>query len=232
VLNGDDVSPALKRGARETLAAVHGALLRLLHPIVPFVTEELWLTLCARRGIESATIMLEDYPAPADFGPDADAGAEIEWLKGFIVGIRQIRGEMNLSPSRPLRVQLQGYGDRDRQRVEANRLCIDRLARIERIDWLGPEEKAPGAATALLGDMRILIPLAGLVDTGKEIERLEKQLAKLARDIEQTQKKLANERFVANAPPDVVGKERERADELDQRSMQLRRQLETLREIG
>jgi valyl-tRNA synthetase len=231
VLTSEDSPTALKRGARLTLAAVLDALLKLLHPIIPFVTEELWLKLCERRGQLSPTIMLERYPAPADFSADREAGDEIEWLKGFIVGVRQIRGEMNLG-SKPLPVRLQGYSEQDRQRVDANRLCIDRLARIASIDWLAADEQAPGAATALLGEMKILVPLAGLVDAAKEIDRLEKQLARIARDLDQTRRKLGNDNFVANAPAEVVAKERERASDFGQRTRQLEQQLGMLREIS
>ena len=232
VLTSDDVSAAAKRGGSQTLATVLDALLKLLHPVAPFVTEELWLALNDRLGRDAETIMLERYPASADFTTDAEADAEVEWLKGFIVGVRQIRGEMNLGPNRPLPVRLRGFGDLDRRRVDANRRLIERLARVESIDWLRPDEESPGVATALLGEMQILIPLAGLVDATKEIERLEKQLARLAKDRDQTEKKLGNERFVANAPADVVAKERERSADLGQRQAKLESQLEKLREIA
>ena len=232
ILNGDDIPRACKRGACETLAAVLAALLKLLHPIIPFVTEELWLALEHRLGRDAETIMLEPYPETGDFEADADSVAEIEWLKGFIAGVRQIRGEMNLSAGRPLPVQLRGFSDLDRKRVNGNRLFIDRLARVESITWLRPSEKPGGVATALLGEMQILIPLTGLVDTGREIERLEKQLAKLARDLDQTAKKLGNGQFVANAPPEVVAKERDRAADLEQRQAKLKSQLEKLADIA
>ena len=232
ILDGDDVPPELKRGARETLTIVLDTLFRLLHPIIPFVTEELWLALGERLGETRQTIMLESYPKATDFDVDAEADSEIEWLKGFIISVRQIRGEMNLSPSRPLPVRLQAYTDRDRKRVDANRHFIDRLARIESITWLETNEKSEGSATALLGEMQILIPLAGLIDTEKEIDRLERQLHKLSNDLRQTEKKLNNERFVANAPAEVVKKERDRASELEQRRDQLLNQREKLREIA
>jgi len=232
ILNGDDVAPALKRGARSTLGIVLGALLKLLHPIAPFITEELWLGLCNRLGHESATIMLEPYPTADDFAADASADAEIEWVKQFIVGIRQIRGEMNLSRGLPLAVRLQGFTDLDRERVARNRLFIDRLAAIAAIDWLEPDAKAPGSATALVGQMRILIPLAGLIDVDKEIDRLEKQLVKIDKDLALTGRKLGNAQFVANAPAEIVAKERERAAELAARRAQFDRQLLTLREIA
>jgi len=232
ILNGDNVSPAVKQGARETLAVVLGAIFRLLHPIIPFVTEELWLALCAKLDRSSDSIMIEAFPRADDFGSDLEACEEIEWLKGFIVGVRKIRGEMNLSPSRPLAVKLEGYTELDRGRVEATDIYIERLARVESIEWLAPGETAPGSATELLGEMRILIPLAGLIDATKEIDRLDKQLLKLAKDFDLTDKKLNNQRFVDNAPAEVVAKERERATELEQRRSQLQNQLKKLREIA
>jgi valyl-tRNA synthetase len=231
VLSGDGASQALRRGARDTLVTVLGAVFRLLHPIVPFVTEELWLALSERTGQASATIMLEDFPEAETFDSDADSTSEIEWLKGFIVGVRQIRGEMNLSAGRPLPVRLAGASDLDRLRVTRNRAYIDRLARIESIEWLEADASQRGVATALLGDLRILIPLAGLVDPAREIDRLEKQLRKLADDLGQTERKLGNERFVANAPADIVAKERERAADLADRRLRMTTQLEKLREI-
>jgi valyl-tRNA synthetase len=231
VLTGDQVPAARKRAAQETLATVLNALLRLLHPIAPFVTEELWLSLGDRLGLSSETLMLEAFPAAGDFAEDPEANAEIDWLKGFIVGIRQIRGEMNLSPGRPLPVRLQGYSDEDRARVERNGAYIERLGRVEKIDWLAPDDIPPGVATALLGEMRILIPLAGLIDVALEVERVEKQLGRLGKDEAQTRGKLANERFVRNAPEDVVRKEHERAAEFALRRHQLESQLATLREI-
>jgi valyl-tRNA synthetase len=231
ILNGEDVDPALKRGAGNTLASTLGSVLRLLHPITPFITEELWLALSDRLGRESATIMLEPYPKSDDVAADADADAEIEWLKGFIVGVRQIRGEMNLSPSLKLPVKLDAYATLDQQRVESNRLYIERLARVDSIAWLTPGESAPGAATALLGEMKILIPLAGLIDAGREIDRLGKQVDKVDKDLKQCASKLANERFVNNAPAQVVAKERARAAELEQRKAQLASQIDKLREL-
>jgi valyl-tRNA synthetase len=232
VLGGDGVSAALRRGARETLTTVLGTLFQLLHPIVPFVTEELWLALSAKSGRSSATIMLESYPEAERFPRDDEAAAEIEWLKGFVVGVRQIRGEMNLSASRPLPLSLAGGGGLDRQRVASNRTAIDRLARIASIEWLEAGAAPRGVATALLGDLRILIPLAGLVDPAREIDRIEKQLRKLAEELAQTERKLGNERFVANAPADIVARERDRATDLTARRGRMAAQLEKLREIA
>jgi valyl-tRNA synthetase len=232
VLGGTGASIELRRGARETLTTVLGCVFRLLHPIVPFVTEELWLALCTRTGRQSATIMLESYPAIGEFAHDGDAEAEIDWLKGFVVGIRQIRGEMNLSAGRPLPVLLAGGSELDRQRVARHGPSIDRLARVASIDWLEAGASPRGVATALLGELRILIPLSGLVDPGLEIERIGKQLRKLAEELAQAEKKLGNERFVANAPAEIVQKERARAAELAERRSRMETQLGKLREIA
>jgi valyl-tRNA synthetase len=218
--------------ARETLAVVFGALCKLLHPLIPFVTEELWLELCTKLGTSSSTVMLERFPESADFAADAQAVTEIEWLKAFIIGIRQIRAEMNLSPGKALPVKLAGATAADRARVATNRAYIERLARVADIEHLEDSAAVRGAATALLGEMRILVPLAGLVDVGAEITRLDKQLARARKDLEACRRKLDNASFVSNAPAEIIAKERERAAELTQRSDQLSAQLTRIREIA
>jgi valyl-tRNA synthetase len=218
--------------ARETLADVLGAVCKLLHPLIPFVTEELWLELCQKLGTPSATIMLERFPESADFAADAQAIAEVEWLKAFIIGIRQIRAEMNLSPGKTLPVKLAGASATDRARVTANRAYIEKLARVADIELVDEGDAVRGAATALLGEMRILVPLAGLVDASAEIARLDKQLARARKELEACQRKLDNASFVNNAPAEIIAKERDRAAELTQRSEQLSAQLSRIREIA
>ena len=231
ILGDADSQPAQRRAARRTLAEMLGALCKLLHPLAPFVTEELWLALCAKLGVESPSVMLERFPEVDDFPADPAAEAEVEWLKAFVVGIRQIRGEMSLSPSKPLPVKLAGASAADRARVAANGAYIRKLARVAEIEHVAEGALVRGAATALLGDMRILVPLAGLVDVGAEIARLEKQLERARKDLDGCTRKLGNAEFLRNAPPDVVAKERARADELMQRITQLELQLQRLREI-
>jgi valyl-tRNA synthetase len=211
---------------------VLGALCKLLHPLIPFITEELWLALCTKLGTSSSTVMLERFPESEDFAADAEAVAEIEWLKAFIIGIRQIRAEMNLSPGKALPVKLAGASARDRVRVAANRAYIEKLARVSDIEHVEGSVAVRGAATALLGEMRILVPLAGLVDVGAEIARLDKQLARAQKDLEGCRRKLDNASFVSNAPAEIIAKERERAAELTQRTDQLSTQLARIREIA
>jgi valyl-tRNA synthetase len=232
VLTDPDADPALKRGAQTTLVEVLGALLKLLHPLIPFVTEELWLDLCRQRSRDSATVMLEPFPEQHDFADDPAADEEIAWLKGFVVGIRQIRGEANLARSVPLTVRLADTTAADRSRVEQHATVLKKLAGLEHIELVAPGIAVKGAATALLGGMRILVPLAGLIDVAGERERLGKQLARTRDDLVKAGRKLENQNFVANAPEEVVAKERARVTEFEQRAQQLEQQIARLAEIG
>jgi valyl-tRNA synthetase len=232
VLADPNAAPARKRGTQETLVAALGALLRMLHPLIPFVTEELWLELCRQTGRASDTVMLEPFPVDTDAAHDAEAEAEIDWLKGFVIGVRQIRGDSNLPRSTALNVQLADATPLDRERVERHRAQLERLAGIGQIDILAAGATVKGAATALLGGMRILVPLAGLIDVASERDRLGKQLARARDDLAKARRKLDNQSFVANAPPDVVAKEQSRVADLDQRAAQLEQQLARLADLG
>jgi valyl-tRNA synthetase len=232
VLTDPRADPALRRGAQRTLVEVLGSLLKLLHPLMPFVTEELWLELAKKRGLRSETIMLEPFPRQAEFEADATAEAEIDWIKGFVGGIRQIRGEANLPRTATLRVQLADATATDRQRVDRHGGHLRKLAGLERIEFLAPGASTKGAATALLGALRILVPLAGLIDVAAERDRLGKQLAKTADDLGKVQRKLDNQNFVANAPPEIVAKEHARIAELTQRAQQLEQQIARLADLA
>jgi len=231
VLTGDAASEDQQRATRATLADVLGALLKLLHPLIPFVTEELWLQLCRKTGVQSETIMLERISEPDSFAVDTEAEAEITWLQEFIVGVRQIRGEMNISPGKKLPVQLAGSTADDRRRIERLDDYIKKLAGVRDIELIDADATVSGAATALLGEMRILVPLAGLIDVDVERERLSKQLTRVRLDLDRCRSKLENSKFVSNAPDDVVAKERERADDCMLRAGQLEQQLRRLNEL-
>jgi valyl-tRNA synthetase len=231
VLNDPNADSARKRGTQETLVATLGALLRLLHPLIPFVTEELWLELCRKTQRSSDTIVLGPYPAEADAPFDADAEAEIAWLKGFVIGMRQIRGDSNLPRSTPLTVRLADTTELDRARADRHSAQLQRLAGIERIEVLPAGAAVKGAATALLGSMRILVPLAGLIDVTAERDRLGKQLARTRDDLVKCRRKLENQSFVANAPEDVVAKEQARAADFEQRAAQLEQQIARLADL-
>lgn len=232
ILQSDESSDAQKRGTRQTLIEVLEATLRLLHPLMPFVTEEIWQTVAARANIEGKTIMLRPYPEVNPDAADADAVADIEWVQQFILGIRQIRGEMDISPGKPLPVVLQGASDSDRQRIATQSLLLQRVGRVESIALLGDNEEPPAAATALLGDMRLLVPMQGLIDIDAERARLTKHQDKIKIDLQRSSGKLGNENFVNNAPADVVTQERARVAEFEKAIAQLTEQLEKLHELA
>ncbi len=232
ILTSGDADAAEQRAARATLAEVLGGLCKLLHPLIPFVTEEIWLKLCAKTDVESATVMLERMPETDDFPRDADAEGEMAWIQGFIVGIRQIRGEMNIGRAQTLPVKLAGASASDRRRLADHGTYLKRLAGIRTVDFVAADEDVPGAATALLGEMRILVPLAGLIDVAQERERLGKQLSRVRADLEKAERKLGNTKFVNNAPPEIVTKERNRAEEFALRADQLEQQLKRLTDLS
>jgi len=224
VLNDDNASDAAKCGTRQTLVRVLETILRLAHPIVPFISEEIWQRVAPLAGVEGETIMNQLYPAHDDAQIDAEAIAEIGWVKDFVLGVRKIRSGMNIDPRKALPVLLQNGSEEDRQRLDANHHYLASLGRVESIDWLGDEE-SPESATALVGDMKLLIPMAGLIDKEAEQARLGKELDKKRGDLERTEKKLGNASFVDKAPAAVVDKEKAKADDLRSAITQLEIQL-------
>ena len=231
VLQSDESSDAQKRGTRQTLIEVLEATLRLLHPMMPFVTEEIWQTVAQRADIAGDTIMLRPFPEVSDAATDSEAVANIEWVQQFILGIRQIRGEMDISPGKPLPVILQGANAEDQRRAESEAILLQRVGRVASVRMLNEAEEPPAAATALLGDMRLLVPMKGLIDIEAERARLSKQQDKVRVDLQRSSGKLSNEKFVNNAPPEVVTQERERIAEFEKTIAQLSEQLEKLDEL-
>jgi valyl-tRNA synthetase len=210
VLQSESAPAELKLGTRRTLAEVLESLLRLIHPLMPFITEEIWQQVAPRAGVEGETIMLQPYPAGDAVDRDDDAVADIEWVREFILGIRQIRGEMDISPGKALPVLLEGASDADLRRVEAHAELLERVGRVQSIATLEAGEAPPPAAMALLGDLRLLVPMKGVIDVAAEQARLGKQREKLKAELDRALGKLANEKFVNNAPAAVVSQEKER----------------------
>ncbi|KGM55198.1 valyl-tRNA synthetase [Lysobacter arseniciresistens ZS79] len=213
-LNGDDATAA--DSTRHTLLHVLERLLALLHPLVPFVTEELWQQVAPRLGIgggdEAATIMLRPYPQAGDLDTSgfAAAAADVEWLKAMVSALRRVRSELNVALSRQVTLLLAGASDADRTRTARFDASLRFLTRLERIDFIDDADTAPAAATAVVGELRLLVPLEGLVDLGAERTRLDKELKKVDGEIARCEGKLASDTFVSNAPPAVVEQERKR----------------------
>ena len=228
VLQSDEASATQKRGTRRTLIESLETILRLLHPLMPFITEEIWTQVGPRAGAKGETVMRRSFPKADDAQQDAEAEGELEWIKQFILGIRQIRGEMDISPGKVLPVLLEGASETDREFAERNLALVGRVGRVESVRALDAGEDAPASATALLGNMRLLVPMAGLIDVVAEVARLGKQRERVLADLARSQGKLGNERFVNNAPATVVTLERERVAEFEQQLAQLDEQLARL----
>jgi valyl-tRNA synthetase len=228
ILNSDDASEAAKRGTRQTLVQVLEQLLRLAHPIIPFITEEIWQRVAPLAGVSGETVSLQPYPVADALRIDAQAVEEMEWVMQFILGIRKIKGEMNIAPGKMVPVLLANTTANDRQRVADNRAYLDFLARTESIEILTSDDEAPESATALVGEMQVLIPMAGLIDVEAERQRLQKEIGRLSSDQERTEKKLSNPNFVDKAPEVVVQKERVKLEESKTALENLQQQLEKL----
>ena len=209
-LNGDDDDAA--DSTRHTALYVLEALLRLLHPLVPFVTEELWQQVAPRLGIQAETISLQPYPVASDYAADdyAQAGIDVEWLKDMVSALRRVRSELGVSPGKQVRLLLQEGNDNDRKLADRYASQLSFLLKLESIEWLQANGQAPASAVAIFGELKLLVPLEGLVDLEAERTRLDKEIKRVEIEITKCNGKLASETFVQNAPPAVVEQERKR----------------------
>jgi valyl-tRNA synthetase len=231
VLYSDDAADALKRGTRRTLIQVLESTLRLLHPFMPFITEEIWQRVAPLVGVSGDTIMLCDYPQCDPQLVQAGANSDIEWLKAVIIAVRNIRGEMNIAPGREIPLLLKNGSDRDQQRLQQNRALLGKLAKLGHIEWLSPGQESPQSATQLVGSLELLVPMADLIDKDAEIARLGREIDKLNKDLARNRGKLANPAFVAKAPAAVVAKEQEKVTAQEQAVALLQQQLESIQTL-
>ena len=231
VLNNDEATEAEKRGTRHTLINVLESLLRLLHPLMPFITETIWERVAPLSALEfkdGDSIMVQPFPSVDAAKQDEQVLSDIEWVKRFIVGIRNIRGEMDIAPSKPLPSLLRNVSSEDERRLSISRTFIDRLARLESVTVLKAGEEAPASAAALVGEMEILIPMAGLIDKEAELARIAKAMAKLEQEVIRFKGKLSNEKFVSNAPEAVIEKEKAKLADSESQLAKLKAQQETI----
>ncbi len=217
---------------RTTLLQVLEVLLRAAHPIMPFITETIWREVAPRlaphSGKPSGTVMLQHYPLVDEFKDDPEAARAIEWLKGIVLGIRTIRGEANIKPGLAVNLLLQGGDNNDRELADACEPLVKRLAKVDRIDWLADGLAAPANALTVVGTLKVMVPLAGLIDLDAEKDRLRKEIERLKGEVQRINNKLANEKFVANAPADVVDKERAKSADAAGKLTTLEAQLKSL----
>jgi valyl-tRNA synthetase len=228
ILFNAEATNAQKTGTRRTLVRVLETILRLVHPFMPFITEEIWQIIQPLSGATGATIMLASYPEADDSKIDQQALSDVEWLQAVILGVRNIRGEMNISPAKDLPVLFKNGTAEDQQRLHNNQQFLKKLASLESVTWLSAGNAEPMSATALVGTMEILVPMAGIIDKDAEIVRLTKESGKLEIEITKTETKLSNNEFVAKAPEAVVAAERARVAEHKIAIEKLREQIQKI----
>ncbi len=222
------VDVKIKHHTRRVLLEVLETSLRLLHPIIPFITEEIWQPVAKQLSLSGDTISLQRFPLSNNDFVDVDSLQEMEWCRQFINGIRKIRATMNISPAKPLPVLLQNWSEQDKQRFRVSENYIRSMAKLQSIKWLN-DESAPESVTALAGEMKMLIPLAGLVDKQAENARLEKEINKLESNLSSSNARLDNPDFTAKAPAEVVNNERSRVQRMCKSLHQLKEQLDKIR---
>ncbi len=228
-LNSED--PRIQAGTRQTLIEVLESILRLTHPIMPYITEEIWQRVAPLAGVEGPTIMQQAYPLTDPRRVDLDSEAAMNWLMGLLLGIRRIRGEMNIAPGKPLPVMLDQGTPSDRELLDKNREFIQKVGRVESLSWLEKGQSAPESAIALVGDLKLLIPMKGLIDKDAELARLDREIQRVSKELPRLEGKLGDVAFVSKAPPQVVEKEKARLGELQAMLKELDAQLEKIRAL-
>ncbi len=228
VLWDESASLERQRGTRRTLVRVLETALRLAHPFMPFITEEIWQRVAPLAGKSGPTLMLQPWP---EFNPeriDEAAEGDIVWVKAFMLGIRQIRAEMNISMAKRIDVVLGDASESDQRRLVDNEPLLKKLAKLDSVRILTQGEEPPMSATALVGDMQVLVPMAGLIDKDAELARLDKEIGRLDGEVKRVGGKLGNAGFVDKAPAEVIDKERAKLAEAEQAKARLVEQRERI----
>ncbi|TNF17653.1 MULTISPECIES: valine--tRNA ligase [Pseudomonas] len=205
-----------QRGTRRTLVRVLEVILRLAHPFMPFITEEIWQRIKGQAAVQGDTLMLQPWPVANETRIDAAAEGDIEWVKQLMLGVRQIRGEMKISMAKRIDIIVANASAEDQRRLADFEPLLNKLAKLESVRVLAAGEEAPMSATTLVGEMEVLVPMAGLIDKDAELARLDKEIGRLEGEVKRVGGKLSNEGFVAKAPAEVLEKERAKLAEAEQ----------------
>ena len=232
VLTDSSASEAARRSTRHTLITVLEETLRLTHPFLPFMTEELWQQVGSKAGATGATIMLQSFPEVRPAAVDSDADAEMTWVKEVVNATRNIRGQMDISFARKIPLLFHSGDEQDRNHLSANLNLLKFLIKPEELTWLAADTPLPPSATHVVGNMEVCVPLEGLIDKKLELERLTKEIARLEKDRIRTAGKVANPDFVAKAPEAVVAKERAKLEEIDSTMQKLGREAQRISALG
>ena len=231
ILNSDAATQAQKLGTQQTLARILESVLRLAHPFLPFLTEELWQKVPATVRLSGDTIMLQPFPVADEKLINDAASKDVDWLKTVVTGVRNIRGEMDISPARQVPILFSNGSTEDQERLDKFSRELTFLVRPESLTWLGDNAEKPMSATALVGEMELLVPMAGLIDKEAELARLDKEIDRKQKDRAKTEGKINNPSFVEKAPEEVVQKERDKLQDLDSALEKLNEQRVSIDEI-
>ena len=224
----EEKNPENARATRFVLIFILEKTLRLLHPFMPFITEEVWQKIAPLISINGQSIMMESYPTYDRKNIDEEAEEHIEWLKGVILSIRNIRGEMDISPAKSINILLRNGSLTDKERMEIHKPYLQKLAKLKDISWLEDGHEAPASATQRFDELEILVPLEGLIDVDAERSRLKKEINKLLSGLKAVETKLNNKKFVNNAPSSIVVKEREKKNQISSTLESFETQLKNL----
>lgn len=221
-------APLVQQETRTCLISVLEICLRLLHPLMPFITEEIWQSIAPLAGKTGPSLMVQAYPRPDTDKKDPSAEENLAWLKAIIQTIRTLRSEMNIAPGKKIPLLLYKGNKKDRENSQLFLNEIINLAKITTLKWISEEEKVATSAMGLVGHLELLIPMEGLIDTKVEIQRLGKEILKIEKEIERAQSKLANAAFVKKAPTDIITQERKRLSDFTATHTKLQQQLALL----
>jgi len=232
ILTSDDSSEDEKRGTRHTLVNILSFMMQLLHPMMPYVTEEIWQRLKPLTLNTADSIMISQFPKFDQSSVDQQVIDDLEWIKNIISGVRNIKGELNISPSKPVKVLLKNFTDNDTRCLNEYRGFISSLAKLESIELLPPNQSVPASSTALAEHLEILVPVIGLIDMAEELKRLQKEIDKLNQEKSRLEGKLGNARFVDNAPVEIVNQEREKLTKAKEALSKLQQQYLEMEKIA
>lgn len=224
----DDAQEAVKNGAKHTLLEVLELTLRVLHPVMPFVTETLWKQVAALVGRNSPSLMLERYPTADDLPSDTRAESNINWLKSVVTAIRNVRGERQISPRKYVEVALSEGSTEDRKLSEDNKALLCKLAHVSKLSWSEEENGDSQGSVQLVDGLKISVPFVDAEEIESERNRINKELSRIEKELAGVEAKLNNENFVQRAPSNIVNTQREKAVSLNAQRETLRQQASQL----